>query len=601
MATGLHKAFYMLKFIGFLSLFAALLGAAQPVWAGVETAADAAPKAEQKKENTKTYGSSGSYLSGKFARGAGDTKSAVYYLRKVLDSDPSNVEVANELIGLLLFQGETEEAAQIAVKNGVSTSQESVATLIATLAAIKKQDYAQATTLLNAGYSSDTTQLWFPLIAAWLDAQQGKLDKPIILEEMEVNVGRAAPIVNYHLALVNAKAGFIDVATENFRQVVDEGEFASVHVMRVMKAFYDAQGKPAALTAFIDDFRKRYPAEMRDDTVFISDIQDGVAEVMFTLGSIMLAADVGQDASLYLQLALYLRPDMQEARLALGQSYGDHEYFELSNKALSGVPKLSRFYETAQLAIAVNLNRMKQTDEALLVLDALLAAYPKNIEARISKADLLRMSNRCAEAVKLYDVALEAPDNYRWQVLFARGSCLEQMGKWDKGEEDLRASLRIAPQQPDVLNYLGYSLLVHERDNQSSLEEAREMIEKALMQRPNDPQILDSQGWVLFLLGQHEKALPYLEKAVALLPADATVNDHLGDVYWRLERKTEARFQWDRARGYTVDPKQVEAIQAKLKSGLPVLSNAVPAKAEPAPTTPVAAVQGDTPPAATAE
>ncbi|MBY0406879.1 MAG: tetratricopeptide repeat protein, partial [Rickettsiales bacterium] len=168
-----------------------------------------------------------------------------------------------------------------------------------------------------------------------------------------------------------------------------------------------------------------------------------------------------------------------------------------------------------------------------------------------------------------------------WPILFARGSCLERLGRWPEAEKDLQAALALKPDQPDILNYLGFAQLEHGED----LDEAREMIARAVAARPGDAQIIDSMGWVLYLQGEYEESLAYMEKAVELLPSDPTVNDHLGDVYWRLGRKTEAQFQWNRALSYAPEPKLVEAIQKKLKDGLPEaskpLSTASTAPAEP--------------------
>ncbi len=136
-----------------------------------------------------------------------------------------------------------------------------------------------------------------------------------------------------------------------------------------------------------------------------------------------------------------------------------------------------------------------------------------------------------------------------WPVLFARGACLERLGKWALAEKDLRRALELKPDQPDVLNYLGYGWM----ERRLNLADARAMIEKAVKARPDDAEIVDSMGWALYLQGDFQHATEYLEKAVELLPGDATVNDHLGDVYWRLGHKTEARYQWERSLSFSPD------------------------------------------------
>jgi len=115
-----------------------------------------------------------------------------------------------------------------------------------------------------------------------------------------------------------------------------------------------------------------------------------------------------------------------------------------------------------------------------------------------------------------------------------------------------------------VLNYLGYSLV----EKQEKLEEALEMIERAVEARPDSGYIVDSLGWALYRLGRYEEAVGHMERAAELLPVDPIVNDHLGDVYWAVGRRTEARFQWNRALSFDPEPEEAERIRRKLEVGL---------------------------------
>ena len=150
-------------------------------------------------------------------------------------------------------------------------------------------------------------------------------------------------------------------------------------------------------------------------------------------------------------------------------------------------------------------------------------------------------------------------------IYFARGVSYERIDRWSLAEADLKRALKLSPDQPDVLNYLGYTWLTRGEN----LAEARAMIEKAVAQRPGDPQIIDSMGWALFLLKQYADSAAFLEKAVELLPGDPTINDHLGDAYWRLGRLTEARYQWERSLTYGPETAEADIIRKKLKDGMP--------------------------------
>ncbi len=286
------------------------------------------------------------------------------------------------------------------------------------------------------------------------------------------------------------------------------------------------------------------------------------------MGSIMLSADVIQDAALYLQLALYLKPDLEIAEISLAQAYSELQQYQIANELLARIASTSVLYNTAQLYTAINLGRLNKTDEAINKLDELIAESPNSLDAYMAKGDLLRSQERYADSISVYETALKTlkeEKSEHWPIFFAIGTSFDKEGKWKEAEKNLKRSLELSPNQPDVLNYLGYSYLARGE----KFSAAKELIEKAIKKRPGDPQIIDSMGWVLYLLKDYKQSVEYLERAVSMLPADVTVNEHLGDVYWRLGRKNEARFQWDRALTYSKDEAVSKAIQKKLQDGLP--------------------------------
>jgi Flp pilus assembly protein TadD len=132
------------------------------------------------------------------------------------------------------------------------------------------------------------------------------------------------------------------------------------------------------------------------------------------------------------------------------------------------------------------------------------------------------------------------------------------------GRKDFQKALELNPDQPQVLNYLGYSWV----DQGVNLEAGMEMIKKAVELRPKDGYIVDSLGWAYYRLGRFDEAVKHLERAIELRPEDPTINDHLGDAYWKVGRELEARFQWSHARDLKPEPEDLVKIEAKLKDGL---------------------------------
>ena len=155
-------------------------------------------------------------------------------------------------------------------------------------------------------------------------------------------------------------------------------------------------------------------------------------------------------------------------------------------------------------------------------------------------------------------------DKRHWTILYSRGISLERSKNWKRAEKDFKTALGLSPDQPYVLNYLGYSWV----DQGVNLADARKMIERAVKLRPNDGYIVDSLGWAFYRLKKYEAAVKQLERATELRPQDPTINDHLGDAYWRVGRFMEAKFQWQRALNLKPEADQVLLIEKKLKLGL---------------------------------
>ena len=182
-------------------------------------------------------------------------------------------------------------------------------------------------------------------------------------------------------------------------------------------------------------------------------------------------------------------------------------------------------------------------------------------------ADLLRGKDRFPEAVAAYDTAISRlgkPDERHWQVYFGRGIVLERVKNWPKAEADMKKALELSPEQPYVLNYLGYSWI----DQGLHLQEGMKMLERATELRPDDGSITDSVGWAYYRLGQFEKAVEWLERATEQKGDDSTITDHLADAYWHVGRRREARFQWERALHQKPDKDRLPIIQDKIANGL---------------------------------
>ncbi len=218
-----------------------------------------------------------------------------------------------------------------------------------------------------------------------------------------------------------------------------------------------------------------------------------------------------------------------------------------------------------QLRLANLYARQDRRDDAVSLLRALAATYPKRPEPLAQLGDTLADQKKFGEAIGAYDRAialLRHPQAADWVVFYARGSALERAHEWPRAQADMNRALELSPDQPFVLNFLGYAMAERNED----LPLAREMVERALHARPNDGAIVDSLGWVALRQGDTKEALRLLEKAAELEPEDPSITGHLGDAYWNAGRRIEAEDQWRRALVLKPDADEQARIEARLKS-----------------------------------
>ena len=237
----------------------------------------------------------------------------------------------------------------------------------------------------------------------------------------------------------------------------------------------------------------------------------------------------------------------------LGDIYVDTKQYQNAINAYEQTPPGSALRVNADTEIAVNLQRMERTKEAQEKLKAIVARDPKNYDALVTLGNVYRSNEKFALASETYSAALALLaklEKDHWRVLYYRGIAYERQKIWDKAETDFRKALSLSPDEPLVLNYLGYSMI----EKKINLSEALKMVKKAVELKPNDGYIVDSLGWAYFQLGDYEEAAIQIERAVDLNPADPIIGEHLGDAYWRVGRTLEAKFQWQHAKDNGPEP-----------------------------------------------
>jgi len=388
-----------------------------------------------------------------------------------------------------------------------------------------------------------------------------------------------APLEYYQLGLLYDFAGQPDKAEEHFKKTLDVTGQLNWRLTDAMANFYERHGRADEADALYQRFIKdnagselaesvlaRKPAE--PPLPLIDSAKDGLAEALFDLASVVNQPETIDLALLYARCALQLRPHLPLAQLLLSDVLSAQNKPEESLAILAEIPPNSPYSWSARLRVTADLEMLDRTEEAIAQLKKMATEAPARAGAEMQLGDLLRGKKRFGEAVKAYDEAITrlqaAGMPERWSLYYSRGIALERSGQWKRSEADLLHALELKPDQPLVLNYLGYSWI----DKGENLQRGLKMIEKAVELRPEDGYIVDSLGWAHYRLGDYSSAVEYLEKAIELVPEDPTINDHLGDAYWQSGRPSEARFQWRRALQFGPEADEVKPIEAKLDRGL---------------------------------
>lgn len=526
--------------------------------------------------------SPGAYLAARSAAVTGDYDAAARYYAQALARDPANPEILENASFSLLALGDVERAAVVAQKLEDDGQRSQVGQMVLIAQQAQQENYADI--LARVLEERGVGPLVDGLLRSW--AQVGIGEVTAALESFD-KVGEEPGLQGfalYHKALALALVGDFEGADAIFAmpeagalRQTRRGAIAHIEVLSQLGRTEDAM--TTLDEAFGGDLDPRLRA-MRatlgaGDTLgftHISGAKDGMAEVFFTVAS-ALRNEASEDYTLlYSRVAEFLNPDLIDAILLSAGLLEQLERFELATATYKKVPRDNPAFHAAELGRAEALRRSDKPDAAIEVLEQLAQTHGDLPIVHTSLGDAMRQVERFDEAVKAYDMALEryeTEERGQWFIYYARGISLERLDEWDRAEADFRKALELNPDQPQVLNYLGYSLV----EKQIKLDEALDMIERAVAARPDSGYIVDSLGWVLFRLGKYDEAVGHMERATELMPVDPVVNDHLGDVYWSVGRVLEAQFQWRRALSFVdfgdanqeADP---DRIRRKLEVGL---------------------------------
>ncbi len=510
----------------------------------------------------------GAFLGGQFAMAQADpTQAATEYLR-ALAVDPTNPELIQQAFIACAISGR-QEAVQLARQ----LPDNQAAQLLLGDFDARAGNWKAAEQRFRALPRQGLTQLLQPLLVAWAQAGQGRSEAALATLRPLIEGQRFRGAYSLHAAMIYDLAGNKAEASHYYRLAQTEFPGLDLRLAQILASWDARDGSPAEAMRILAQAAQdtpylaiALPALIKDtDKRVVLRATDGMAEAYLALAGALRQQDAGDFAMLLLRFALDLRPDLTSARLMAAEILANEQHPDFALQMLAPVPDSDPLGAPVRLQRAMLTNQLGHTDDALRELTRLAHDYPDSPLPQAQIGDIQRINQHYPEAIAAYNKAiglLQGTGASDWVLYYSRGIAYDRNHQWPKAQADFEQALKISPDQPAVLNYLGYSWA----DAGQHLPEAREMIDKAVQARPNDGAIVDSLGWVMLRQGNTRDAVKTLERAVELEPQDPTINGHLGDAYWTAGRKLEATYQWRRALTLHPEPEDAAKLEAKLNT-----------------------------------
>jgi tetratricopeptide (TPR) repeat protein len=523
---------------------------------------------------------SGAYLAAMQADFRDDYSVSAEYYARTLKDDPGNFALMQNALVARVALGDMAAAGPLADRLAEAQPENQLAGLVRLAVAVQANDFGKAEEILT-GSGNVFNPLLAGLVSGWIAV--GREDFPGAKAKFDAMTSNQAMAAygQYHKALALAMAGdFVSAEA-----ILAGGEQGPLHLTRsaliahaeILAQIGREQDALAMLNSAIDGgFPDATLVSLRDrlasgqEVTFdqVTEAKDGIAEAYLTLAQALNTDDTERVSLLHARLAAFIRPKLIEADLLAAELLENEEQYGMATEVLAAVPKDSPWYVTAEIRRANTERDAGDPKAGIATLVSLAETNGDQIEVQSALGDAYRADEQFPESVAAYTSAIDligTPQQIHWVLYYTRGVANERAGDWTAAESDFREALKLYPDQPLVLNYLGYSLLEQGTD----YDQALDMIQRAVKGEPDDGYITDSLGWAYYRLGRYDDAVAPMLRAVELTPDDPVINDHLGDVLWKVGREREAEFQWRRALSFgPAEDLDMDRVRKKLDIGL---------------------------------
>lgn len=514
----------------------------------------------------------GSYLAGVMARSDRNIDAASYYYAKALDKDPQNTALQSDVYLISAFAGQTDEFIRLA-QVMQTHPHEMFARVTLVTEDMKQGWYQEVLAATQKPTHKEMDALIFPIARAWAYAGLGEQSKAMkALEELTKDES-IRPIYLYQKALLLSYFNNVTQAQKVYEALAKD-ELPAVTALLSIRQLYKNAGTWKPHNPMFIKYYETVQSNpnlgellvLRADEFKVDTPQKGLAEAYYMISTVAgKQTNSPETGLLFNTLALYLYPDASVYKIWGAEQFESIKYYAEANRLYKSIPTQS---DTILFKQALNLMLMEQNEPAEKILIDVASRQPNDILLLVMMGDLYRDTARPKEALTYYNRAIEimkqvGSKDILSKTYLSRSSVYEALGQKDKMEQDAMAAFELAPDNPHVLNYLGYIWL----DENKNPQQAMEYILKANQLSPDEPHIIDSVAWGYYKLGQPEKALEYAEKAADMLPFSSIVQSHLGDIYGALGRNREASYQYRKALELKADltPALKEELEKKLE------------------------------------
>lgn len=514
------------------------------------------------------------YVRARAADSLGRTQEAANGYAAALAASPGNDVLATRTLSQAVAAGDRPLALKAALALQAAGKLQPDSRLLLLGEAFRTRRWKEAERQIAEIEKDEVFSFMTPLLRAWLAQGSGKGDALALLGKSSENA-LASTYAAEHRPLLLIARGRAKEGALGLAPLLDDESIRGQRLRIAAAATLARKGERAAALELlrgdgeaVGEARTRLQAGKRPGTE-IATPAAGLSELVARIALDLEGQQIPQLALAFARLSTFIEPGNPEGYLIAAELLSERDRPDEAIAALAHVPAADPFAGIAADRRISLLVEAKRSEEALAEAREAARVQPAAVESWTRLGDVLGQLERHGEAAEAYGKALDlagqtdAPGHPLWALWMLKGSSLTQAGRWPEGKAALEQAHKLAPEQPVVLNFLGYSQL----ERRENIAAAETLIREASKLQPDNAAITDSLGWAHYVRGDLATAVRLLEQAAAGLPADAAIGEHLGDAYFAAGRRYEARYAWQAALVYA-DGKAADRLRAKIDVGL---------------------------------